>query len=99
MSIGISRNGLVNFDICEGNPGALTFLMDAYSKSPFDAENGFRRMANAGIKGPRLYMIWNDCCKRVTEKALDIMNKEPIESIKEHISGPYGVPFPEEDEE
>ena len=88
---------MVNFSICEGNPGALTFLMDAYTKRPVDAEMGFRRMRNAGITGSRLYMIWNDCCNRVTEKAIDIMNKEPIESIREHISRPYGVPFTEEE--
>jgi len=30
--------GLVSFDICKGNPGALTFLMKAYDLDMFAAE-------------------------------------------------------------
>lgn len=48
---------MVNFDICEGNPGALTFVMQAYDIDMFQAERAFQRMQYHGIKGARLYML------------------------------------------
>lgn len=87
--------GLVSFAIAEGNPGALTFLTEAYLKDPFKAELGFRRMWNAGITGSRLYMLWNDCCERNTEMAIDIMQNKVIDVILHHIDGGRGrgIPF------
>jgi hypothetical protein len=87
--------GMVTFDICEGNPGALTFLMNAYRIKPFKAEAAFKRMQNAGITGSRLYMLWNDCCMRNTEYAIQIMNETDISTIIHHIDDGkgYGIPF------
>lgn len=51
---------MVSFDICEGNPGALTFLMQAYDVDMFGAERAFQRMQDNGITGCKLYMLWND---------------------------------------
>ena len=42
---------MVTFDICKGNPGALTFVMLAYEYNPYRAEAAFRRMQNNGITG------------------------------------------------
>lgn len=61
---------MVTFDICKGNPGALTFVMLAYEYNPYRAEAAFRRMQNNGITGDKLYMLWNDCCDRDVEQAL-----------------------------
>lgn len=87
--------GLVSFDICEGNPGALTFLMEAYQIHPFRAEVAFKRMQDAGITGSRLYMLWNDCCGRDTESAVEIMKSKEINFILHHIDGDCGrgIPF------
>lgn len=87
--------GLVSFAIAEGNPGALTFLTDAYLKDPFKAELGFHRMWDAGITGSRLYMLWNDCCGRNTEMAIDIMQNKAIDVILHHIDDGRvrGIPF------
>jgi hypothetical protein len=86
---------VVNFAIAMGNPGALTFIMDAYSTNLFLAERGFQRMQNAGITGSRLYMLWNDCCGRNTEMAMDIMQNKAIDIILHHIDGGRGrgIPF------
>ena len=86
---------MVAFSLCRGNPGAMAFMGEAYIKDMFRAERGFQRMQDAGICGSKLYMIWNDCCGRDTEKALDVMNEESIPVILEHVSGPYGIPFAE----
>ena len=87
--------GLVEFGITEGNPGALTFLIDAYKKNPFVAELAFQRMWHAGVTGSRLYMLWNDCCGRNTEMAMDIMQNKAIDIILRHIDdgGGRGIPF------
>ncbi len=88
---------MVTFDICEGNPGAIAFLIEAYDMSPFKAEAGFARMQAAGITGSRLYMLWNDCCDRDTERTMNIMKSVDIESILQHIDTGTGrgIPFEE----
>lgn len=86
---------MVSFAIAEGNPGALAFLMNAYDMDAFKAERGFQKMQDAGITGSRLYMLWNDCCGRNTELALEVMNEEDIGTILHHIDGGCGrgIPF------
>ena len=86
---------MVSFAIAEGNPGALTFPMVAYGRNPFLAEHGFQRMQDAGITGSRLYMLWNDCCGRNTEMAMDIMQNKAIDIILHHIDSGEGrgIPF------
>jgi hypothetical protein len=85
---------MVSFDICEGNPGALTFLMQAYDKHLFVAEKAFQKMQDAGITGPKLYMIWNDCCDRDTDKAVDMMLNEDIDTIIKYINYENGRGLP-----
>lgn len=86
---------MVTFDICEGNPGALQFLMCAYNLNMFQAEQGFQKMQRAGITGSKLYMLWNDCCDRDTGAALLVMNELNAESIKRFINyeGGHGIPI------
>ena len=86
---------MVSFDMCEGNPGALQFMMDAYMKhNPFRAERGFQNMLNCGITGSKLYMLWNDCCNRDTEKAVRVMCENDIEDIVAHINYEHGRGIP-----
>ena len=89
---------MVTFDICEGNPGALTFLSFAYRDNPFKAERAFQRMQNNNITGCKLYMLWNDCCDRDTEKTVRIMNENDIHDIVLHINyeNGRGIPYEEE---
>lgn len=95
-------SGLVSFELCEGNPGALTFMITAYNPGKdyvdlFKTEAAFKRMEKAGIRGDKLYMLWNDCCDRDTEKTLEIMRTKDIEDIKTHINyeGGRGFAFEE----
>ena len=90
---------MVSFDICEGNPGALTFLMLAYDIDLFKAESAFQRMQDNNITGCKLYMLWNDCCDRNTELTLHIMLKCSITKIIEHINYDNGQGFAFSDEE
>ena len=77
---------MVEFKICKGNPGALSFLMDAYDHDMFTAERAFQKMQDAGIKGDKLYMIWNDCCNRDTDRAIDMILENDIKIINHFIN-------------
>lgn len=77
---------MVTFDIAEGNPGCIAFMAEAYSERMFDAEKAFQRMQDNGIKGSKLYVLWNDCCSRDTNKAINIMLNNTMEDIAEHIN-------------
>lgn len=85
---------MVSFNICEGNPGALMFLMQAYQMHMFRAEQAFQRMEDNGIRGAKLYMFWNDCCDRDTGMTVNLMIEWPVEKIVEHINydGGRGIP-------
>lgn len=87
---------MVSFELCRGNPGTLTFMMDAYKQNPMKAEFAFGRMQKNGIDGCKLYMLWNDCCGRNTTHAVELMIEAPIEELIEHINyeGGRGIPFP-----
>lgn len=77
---------LVTFDICEGNPGALTFLIEAYKLTPGYAESAFRKLRDANITGSKIYMIWNDCCNKNTERAIDMVIENDIDTINHFIN-------------
>lgn len=83
------------YHITDGNPGALTFLIQAYKDDMFGAERAFQRMQDNDIIGSKLYMLWNDCCDRNTKKALSIMLNNDIQDIVEHINyeNGRGIPY------
>lgn len=87
---GISKLDSKISALCAGNPGTLSFISEAYRESPRDAEYGFNRMAENGITGSRLYMLWNDCCERDTRQALDVMLYDTIQSVIDHINDSEG---------
>lgn len=95
---------MVDFSICQVNNGAISFLSEAYSPirgwpEIAKAEIAFQRMYNNDIKGVLLYILWNDCCDRNTDKALRIMRDNSIEDILKHINaaGGRGIPYGEAD--
>ena len=85
---------MVTFDICKGNPGALAFVMEAYERDMFTAEQCFQRMEKAGIAGDKLYMLWNDCCGRDVDLALETMMCMPTPEIVRHINYDAGRGIP-----
>ena len=85
---------MVTFDICKGNLGALAFVMEAYERDMFTAEQCFQRMERAGITGDKLYMLWNDCCGRDVGLALEAMMCMPTPEIVRHINYEQGRGLP-----
>ena len=77
---------LVTFEIFEGNIGAFSFAAEAYKLMPGQAESAFRKLRDANIKGSKIYMIWNDCCNRNTERAIDMVLENDIDTINHFIN-------------
>lgn len=90
---------MVSIDICEGNPGALIFVMRAYHINMFRAERAFQRMQDHKITGEKLYMLWNDCCGRNEDKAMKVMETFDIDCIIHFINYDDGRGIPITDEE
>lgn len=86
---------MVSFQICENNPGALFFFIQAYNMNAGLAESAFVIAQRNGIKGDKLYMLWNDCCNRDTAKALGVLIHNPIEDVIKHINydNGRGIPY------
>lgn len=80
--------------LADGNPGALTFIMEAGKMFDERADKGFKRMQAHNITGSKLYILWNDCCGRDTQKAIKVMFEEDIKTIFKHINHEgRGLPF------
>ena len=61
----------------EGNPGALTCLMQMLESDPM-AMLDILLFDSMGIYGSKIYMVWNDCCGRNMEKF-----KKTIQAFRE----------------
>lgn len=59
-SIEVERNRTVA-TMCEGNPGALVFLIDLIKAEKFET---FSALCEIGIVGSDLYVLWNDISQR-----------------------------------
>ena len=86
-------------NLCQGNPGAINFLMNAYDLNEARADAIFQRLEDNDIAGSRMYMLWNDCCGRDTKLAMRIAQFASIDDIRKHINyeGGRGYPFTEEE--
>ena len=86
-------NELFLMELTEGNIGAATFVNEGINKVPTFAIPAFTKMKNNNITGVKLYLFWNDCCNRDTNKAIKIILDNDIEDIKEHIKDERGIPY------
>ena len=85
-----SKEPMVTFDMCNNNMGAVDFMMKAYQINGAEAEYAFKRMHHYKICGDKLYMIWNDCCDRNTEKAIRVMKDCSIDFILTKLNYEHG---------
>lgn len=67
----------VNLDFfvraADGNPGALSFCIDAVQHDPWLAFRAIDRAIRAGVTGERLYILWNDRHHRDTVSTMQIL--------------------------
>lgn len=61
--------------LSEGNPGALTTLVELVNsyKDFFEVVPDYLTIDTMGLYGSQLYMLWNDCCNRNIEKVKQII--------------------------
>ncbi len=85
--------------VSKGNPGAATFCMEVmHSKNSSEyAVAVLERMNYLDITGDKLYMIWNDCCNRDTEKTIKVMLENSKEDLLKHLNYENGRGIPYED--
>lgn len=80
-----------------GNPGALVFVMELLTVEDSASRDrnitALKRMDVLGIRGPKLYMLWNDCCDRDAEKAVNVMLNKSAHELNYALLGGRGTPF------
>lgn len=81
----------------EGNPGALTCMMQMLQTNPMSFMD-ILLFDKMGIYGSKIYMVWNDCCGRDMKKFKDTIQafregKFSEEEIHENLNRPYAKPF------
>lgn len=81
---------MVSFNVVGGNPGALSFLIDAYDIHIGKAEMAFQKLQDAGITGDKIYILWNDCCNRNTERTIDMILDNEVSILKHFINYEHG---------
>lgn len=83
------------FELCDGNIGCYTFMVDAYDIDARGARTAFCNALAYGIRGSRLYQLWNDCCGRDTRFTLEVLQYYDEETINRHIEGDgcHGTPI------
>ena len=94
--------GFIEFvsQLAQGNPGAMAFTMELVANgddaSRDMAITALKRMDALGIRGKKLYMLWNDCCDRDTEKTVIEMLYRGRKELELALAGGRGVPFKDE---
>ena len=84
--------------MCEGNPGALTCMMQMIQTDPMTGMMDILLFDSMGIYGSKIYMVWNDCCGRDMGKFRETIQafrdgKFTEEEIHENLSRVYAKPF------
>lgn len=84
--------------MCEGNPGALTCMMQMIQTDPMTGMMDILLFDSMGIYGSKIYMVWNDCCGRDMGKFKETIQafregKFSDEEIHKNLSRPYAKPF------
>ena len=85
------------FTMSEGNPGALTCMMQMMNSDPM-ALLDILLFDSLGIYGSKIYMVWNDCCDRDMVKFKETIQafregKFSKEEIHENLSHVRAKPF------
>lgn len=70
--------------VSAGNIGALTCTMQLLENNPMSS-SALIRALDLGIIGDKLYLVWNDCCDRDTNKTVQVLLEKSKEEILEHI--------------
>ena len=84
--------------MADGNPGALSCLIEFMNADPISALNSMMILDDLDIYGTKVYILWNDCCGRDINKFKETIKRFWLgeftkEQIHENLSQTYGTPF------
>ena len=87
--------------LCQGNPGALACLTELYHRhaaDPFRVEQVLIMFDDLGLRGSRLYVLWNDGLDRNTDRLMILATMRysgevTDEWIMKHLEGVRGTPI------
>lgn len=82
----------------EGNPGAATCMIQMFQYDFLTTMRDILWFDSMQIYGSKIYMIWNDCCKRDISKFKNTMEylrsgKISKEEIHKNLNNVRAVPF------
>lgn len=76
--------------LSEGNLGAVAFITDVLDKAVKEHDEmaalALTRAKTFNVVGTKLYLLWNDCCGRDTDKAIRVLAENSKDDIMEHLT-------------
>lgn len=87
-----AKSVFVDMMVClsDGNIGAVAFITDVLDKA-FKEQDELAALALSRAKafnivGTKLYLLWNDCCGRDTDKAIRVLAEHSKDDIMDHLT-------------
>lgn len=87
-----AKSVFVDMMVClsDGNIGAVAFITDVLDKAFKEQDElaalALSRAKTFNIVGTKLYLLWNDCCGRDTDKAIRVLAEHSKDDIMEHLT-------------
>lgn len=76
--------------LADGNIGAVAFISDVLDKCIKEKDEtaalALSRAKTFNIIGTKLYLLWNDCCERDTDKAIRVLAENSKDDIMDHLT-------------
>ncbi len=76
--------------LSDGNIGAVAFITDVLDKAMKENDEmaalALSRAKTFNIVGTKLYLLWNDCCGRDTDKAIRVLAENSKDDIMDHLT-------------
>ena len=86
------KSVFVDMMVClsDGNIGAVAFITDVLDKAFKEQDElaalALSRAKTFNIVGTKLYLLWNDCCGRDTDKAIRVLAENSKDDIMDHLT-------------
>lgn len=87
-----AKSVFVDMMVClsDGNIGAVAFITDVLDKAFKEQDElaalALSRAKTFNIVGTKLYLLWNDCCGRDTDKAIRVLAEHSKDDIMDHLT-------------
>jgi len=81
----------ITIKMCEGNPGAMTFIMGAFKESEEIDPDGMGNLGfilnadRCGIYGTDLYVLWSDLCDRNMTLSIALLRATQLGIISDEL--------------